>query len=121
MDGSTAANFFTAEEDPARHIFRAVCAAVEPLGPVELRAGKTQLSFWRRHSFAAVWLPARVLGRGAPLVLTIFLRRRDPSPRWKQVVEPYPGRFTHHLELFTPAEVDDEVRGWLRAAWECAG
>ena len=60
-------------------------------------------------------------GMAAPLVLTLALRRQDPSPRWKQIVEPYPGRFTHHLELFSPAEVDEEVENWLNEAWQLAG
>jgi hypothetical protein len=45
---------------------------------------------------------------------------RSDSPRWKEIVEPAPGRFTHHLELYDVADVDDEVRGWLRQAWEAA-
>jgi hypothetical protein len=53
-------------------------------------------------------------------VLTVGLRRRDGSPRWKQIVEPYPGRFTHHLELRSPGEVDAEVEAWLREAWGLA-
>ncbi|NTU80389.1 MAG: hypothetical protein HGA45_13600 [Chloroflexales bacterium] len=66
-------------------------------------------------------MPDRYLrGRTAPLVLSIGLPWRDQSPRWKQVGEPYPGRFMHHLELYDPAEVDDEVRTWLRQAWEAA-
>jgi hypothetical protein len=40
--------------------------------------------------------------------------------RWKQIVEPAPGRFTHHLELHTASEIDDEVRRWLQEAWEAA-
>ncbi len=56
-----------------------------------------------------------------PLVLTVLLGRRDGSPRWKEVVEPAPGRFTHHLELQTSAEIDDEVRAWLQEAWDAAG
>jgi hypothetical protein len=67
-------------------------------------------------------MPEQYLHRSAaPLVLTVGLRRRDPSPRWKQVVEPAPGRFTHHLVLYATADLDDEVRGWLREAWEEAG
>ena len=50
-------------------------------------------------------------------MLTLSLQRRDPSPRWKEVVEPAPGRFTHHLELYTTADIDDEVLDWLREAW----
>jgi hypothetical protein len=50
-------------------------------------------------------------------VLSIFLRRRDGSPRWKKVGEPQPGRFTHHLELRSAKELDDEVRSHLSEAW----
>jgi hypothetical protein len=55
------------------------------------------------------------------LVLTVFLRSRDPSSRWKQIIEPYPGPFTHHLELYKREQVDDQVREWLSEAWEAAG
>jgi hypothetical protein len=24
----------------------------------------------------------------------------------------------HHLELYAPADVDDQVRAWIRTAWE---
>jgi hypothetical protein len=50
-------------------------------------------------------------------VLTLALRRRDPSPRWKEIVEPARGRFTHHLELHSVDDIDQEVRGWLSDAW----
>jgi hypothetical protein len=59
-------------------------------------------------------------GRHAPLVLTLSFRHRDPSPRWKEIVEPKPGRFTHHLELYSATDIDDEVCSWLQAAWEAA-
>ena len=36
-------------------------------------------------------------------------------------MEPYPGRFTHHLELFSLEEVDEEVENWLNEAWQLAG
>jgi hypothetical protein len=58
--------------------------------------------------------------KAAPLVLTVSLRSRDSSPRWKEIVEVRPGRFTHHLELYAPEEVDDAVRGWLQEAWQLA-
>jgi hypothetical protein len=53
-------------------------------------------------------------------VLTLALRRRDSSPRWKEIVEPRPGRFTHHLELRSAADIDDKVLGWLQEAWDAA-
>ncbi len=78
------------------------------------------MAFRRRRPFAWAWVPARYLGRGAPLVLTLSFDHRDGSTRWKEIVEPAPGRFTHHLELWAMSEIDDEVRAWLRAAWQAA-
>jgi hypothetical protein len=47
-------------------------------------------------------------------------RHRDRSSRWKEVVEPIPGRFMHHLELFAPSDVDSAVKNWFRSAWSAA-
>ena len=105
----------------SRSIFRAIGSAVQEIGPAETRVSRSQISFHRRHAFAAAWRPGQHLrGERPPLVLSVYLRRRAPSPRWKQVVGPRPGRFTHHLELRSPAEVDDEVRQWLAEAWRDA-
>ena len=112
--------FFAGRPD-SRQIFEALRIAVDALGPVEVRVTKSQVAFRRRRAFAWAWMPGAYLrGQVAPLVLTLPFRRRDPSPRWKEVVEPYPGRFTHHLELRSPAEIDDEVRAWLQETWTAA-
>ena len=109
---------FFAGHERSQGLFEAVRQAVAAVGPAEMRVSKSQISFRRRMAFAWVWMPAQYLGRdAAPLVLTIGLRRRDPSPRWKEVVEPAPGRFTHHLELYGAGDVDLEVRAWLQEAW----
>jgi hypothetical protein len=113
--------FFAGREE-SRAIFEAVRHEVEAIGPAELRVGKSQVSFRRRKAFAWVWMPGQYLrGKAAPLVLTLSFPSPDPSPRWKQTVEPRSGRFTHHLELYAVADVDDEVRGWLRDARAVAG
>ena len=118
--GDPISDFFTGYE-AARPIFDALRQAVEALGPVELRVGKSQVSFRRRIAFAWAWMPDRYLGPGhAPLVLSVALRHRDASPRWKEIVEPAPGRFMHHLELRAPDEIDDEVRRWIAEAYAIA-
>lgn len=106
----------------AQQLFRLVVAAQQSVGPASLRVTKSQIALRRSRAFAWVWMPDRHL-RGhhsAPLVLSVALPARDSSPRWKEVVEPAPGRFMHHLELRDPAEVDEEVRGWLLRAWAAA-
>jgi hypothetical protein len=106
----------------AAAILEAARGVLRSIGPVEERLSTSQLAFRRRRAFAWAWAPGQYLrGPAAPLVLSIALRARDASPRWKEVVEPAPGRFTHHLELQEPGDVDAEVAGWLRTAWQAAG
>jgi hypothetical protein len=89
---------------------------------MELGVTKSQVAFRRKKGFAWVWMPEMYLKRkAAPLVLTIGLHRRDPSARWKQVVEPYPGRFIHHLELHSEQDLDERVQALLAEAWKLAG
>ena len=105
----------------SKRLFDAVYREVESLGEMSIRVTKSQIAFRRKRNFAMVWRPGQYLrGKTAPLVLTIALRRCDKSPRWKEIVEPVPGRFTHHLELYHTTDIDDEVRSWLREAWELA-
>lgn len=107
----------------AKTLYEVVRREIEALGEAEMRVSKSQIAFRRRRAFAWVWRPGQYLtGRAvAPLVLTVALPGRDASPRWKEIVEPVPGKFIHHLELTDPADIDDEVRGWLRQAWDAAG
>jgi hypothetical protein len=112
---------FFAGYEASRPVFEALRSAIEDLGPSEIRVTKSQVAFCRRKAFAWAWIPDRYLhGNHAPLVLTLSFRYRNPSPRWKEIVEPKPGRFTHHLELYSIKDIDDEVRGWLQAAWAAA-
>lgn len=91
---------YFAGQEASRQFFDALRSAVDAIGPAELRVSKSQIAFRRRVAFAWAWTPARYLrGRVAPLVLTLSFCHRDASPRWKEIAEPAPGRFTHHLEL----------------------
>jgi hypothetical protein len=100
-------------------IFDAVRLAVRALGGVTEHASTSQIAYRRARTFAWVWVPRKYLRRDglAPLVLSVALRRRDDSARWKQVVEPRADRFTHHVELRQASEVDDDVHRWLAEAW----
>lgn len=113
---------FFAGQKESRRVFDALYAEIMALGPADIHVTKSQVAFRRRVAFAWAWMPGMYLrGEQAPLVLTLSLRRRHPSPRWKEIVEPVKGRFTHHLELHSRGEIDAEVREYLREAWEAAG
>jgi hypothetical protein len=108
---------FFAGREVSRRIFDALKRAIDDLGPSELRVTESQVAFCREKPYAWAWVPGMVLrGDQAPLVLTLCPRRRDASDRWEEVVEPRTGRFTHHLELHSAAEIDREVRACLLEA-----
>ena len=95
---------------------------VEPLGGATLRTSRSQVGFAHRRGFAYVWRPGQYLrDPDAEAVLTVVLDRRDPSPRWKSVVQPSPRHWTHHLEVRSIDDLDDEVAGWVTEAWTAAG
>ena len=100
-------------------LFRAVEAAF-PEGRV--RVQKTQISFYGRHLFAAASLPVR-RRKDWPrtcLVVTVGLGYRLESPRVAVASEPYPGRWTHHILVTEAGQIDEELMGWLREAWDFA-
>lgn len=113
--------FFTGYE-LSRPIFDALHHIIAQTGHAQLRVSKSQVAFRHSKPFAWAWIPGRYLsGKPAPLVLTLAFRGRNPSPRWKEIVEPTPGRFMHHLELYNCDDLDTEVRQWITEAWELAG
>lgn len=89
-------------------------------GAYEVRVSRSQVAFRRRRGFAYLWLPGQYLrDRRRPhdeVVLSIVLGRRDDSPRWKEVVQPSPHHWMHHLVVEAVAELDDEVAAWLTEA-----
>lgn len=118
----TEAEAFFAGSSLGLAVFRRVQAVLEQCGPCDLRVARTQVGWARRRGFAFLWLPGRWLrAPDAEVVLTVALTRRDPSPRWKEVVQPRPGLHVHHLELRDAADVDEEVAQWLREAYAAAG
>jgi predicted transport protein len=106
----------------SKALFEVVRDTIMQMGAAEIHVMKSQVEFRRKKNFAWVWVPGRYL-RGkkiAPLVLTFSLHKEDPSPRWKQIVQTSARRYTHHLELFSPADIDEQVQSWLRNAWKAA-
>ena len=78
------------------------------------RVQKSQISFYGTHLFAMVSLPKRKRDPG--IVVTFGLGRHELSPRIGAAVEPYPGRWTHHVPVTGEDQLDGELLGWLREA-----
>ena len=102
-------------------LFHAVEAMLAAPTPPAIRATKSQVAFREKRGFAYIWWPGRYIASEVPAVLSIALPRRIDSGRFKEVVNPSPGMWMHHLELRTVDELDGEVAGWLREARQAAG
>ena len=90
--------------------------------PFTVKAGRTQLSLRNRYVFAAVSLPWR-RRKDWPeefLLLSLGLGRKVEHPRISQAVEAYPGRWTHHILLTAPEELDATLLGWVEKAYRFA-
>lgn len=81
---------------------------------VTIRVQKSQIAFdnGRRFAFASL--------RGKRLVVTFGLGERVDSSRIAQAVEPYPGRWTHHVILQDISEMNGELLGWIAQAYHFA-
>ena len=115
--------FFDAhpEAPPLYQAFEERLFAAFPV--VNKRVQKTQITFSNRHVFACVSF-ARVrrkaqLPKGY-LVVTLGLPAPLSSERIAVKTEPYPGRWTHHIVVSKPEELDEALRSWICEAYAFA-
>jgi len=93
-------------------------ALIARLPQTVIRVQKSQIRFSSRYGFGSASLPYRRRKEWPEncLVVSFGLNERLESPRIFSAVEPYPQRWTHHVLISSPAEIDDELLSWLQAA-----
>lgn len=115
---------FYFHERPMEHsLYEVLAARMEEAFPdAAVKVQKSQISFYARHLFAAASLPVR-RKKGWParcLLVTFGLSHRVDHPRIAVAVEPYPNRWTHHVAVSAPEEIDEQLMDWLREAHDFA-
>jgi hypothetical protein len=95
-----------------RALFDALAKAVRKCGPVEVLSEKTRIAFHRRMSFISIY------PRKDHLILGFVLASRVEHPRFESVQTFSPRNHLHNLRLRSIDEIDDDVRSWIRAAYE---
>ena len=86
---------------------------------VQIKVQKSQISFYNRHMFACVSFAKVRKAKERPdhyIVVTFGLDHRLDSPRIDVATEPYPNRWTHHVLISSPSEINDELMGWIQEA-----
>ncbi len=88
-----------------------------------VRVQKTQISFSDRHMFACVSFMRPKRKAELPedyFVLTLGMPYPLDAERVAAKTEPYPGRWTTHIVLSGPEQLDGELFGWVDQAHEFA-
>ena len=88
-----------------------------------IQVQKTQITFSNRHVYAcASFLRVRRKAElpDPYLVLTLGMPYPLESGRVAVKTEPYPGRWTTHILLSRPDELDEELFSWAKEAYDIA-
>jgi hypothetical protein len=103
---------FARSAPSVREVFDAYLAAVEEVGPVTVIAQKTRIVFMDRVRFTGATVHKDFIR-----VPFIFHHRVD-SMRFAKIEFLEPSYYLHYLKLYTPDQIDDEVREWIRETWK---
>ena len=95
-----------------RSLFDALVKEVRKCGPCEVLSEKTRIAFHRRMSFLSVVVQKR------RLLLGFVFGHAIDSPRFDQSVSYSPRNEWRRLPISDVAEIDDEVRSWIREAYD---
>jgi hypothetical protein len=95
----------------------------EILPDMTLKVGKSQISFYLGHQFGCASLLAVRRKKDLPspyLTVTFGLAYPVEHPRIAAKTQPYPNRWTHHVVIGQPKDVDEVLLAWLKEAAEFA-
>ena len=116
MDATAAIDLFFAGKKQEWTICDALRAALIARWPeLSVRAMKTCISFDAPRPCCYVSPPKRKKDAGA-IVVSFGLDRHLNDKRIDMAVEAAPGRFTHHLLLRDPGDIDEQMLKWLDEA-----
>ena len=88
-----------------------------------IKVQKSQISYYNRHLYACVSFLKVKKKAELPedyFVLTLGLSAPLESDRVAAKTEPYPGRWTTHFVISSPADLDEELFDWIEQAYNFA-
>ena len=95
-----------------RQIYDSLIRNLKKIGPLVEDPKKTSIHINNKTALAGV------ATRKAHLILTIKSDRKLGSPRIHKSEQVSAHRFHHEIKLTSPSDVDQELLGWLRIAYE---
>jgi hypothetical protein len=117
MNKDKVENFFNNQAKQIS-LFLKVEQMIRSIGEVTVEVKKSQISFGTKVKFAWVWLPRKWDSRPKnSIVLTFGVARHIENKQIVQAVEPYPGRWTHHIIIQDKTDLNNNVYKWLHEAY----
>lgn len=105
---------YTGPKAALRGVHDAIMAAVSQFGPFEIAPKKTYLSLRRRKQFATV-------GPATNTRVEVGLNMKDVAATPRLEALPPGGMCQYRVRLGEAREVDAELLGWIRRAFDAAG
>jgi hypothetical protein len=105
---------YTGPKAALRPIHDAFMLAVEAFGPFEIAPKKGYVSLRRKKQFA-------MIGPGANTRVDLGLNLKDVKPPARIVAQPPGGMCQYKVKLTAASDVDAELIGWVRRAYDAAG
>ena len=108
----TIASHFENKSPLVFEIYTELIKALKRFGPIIEEPKKTSIHLVNRTALAGV------ATRKTSIVLTIKSDRKLAGSRIHKTEQVSANRFHHEIKLVSPSEVDDELIGWLREAYD---
>lgn len=105
---------YTGAKAPLRALHEAVIRQVRGFGEFEQAPKKAYVSLRRKKQFAMV-------GPATKDLIEIGINARDLAPGARLKTMPAGGMCPYTLRIAGPGDIDAELTGWLRAAYDAAG
>ena len=93
-------------------IYEKLIKELQKFGTLKIEPKKTSIHLGNRFGFAGVYT------RKDYMNLEIHLRNKLTNNRVSKVEQASPNRFHHTIKISTPKEVDKELLGWLKEAYD---
>ena len=106
---------FEGSAPAVRAVYDRILQVAKRFGPVQEEPKKTSIHLARKTAFAGI------ATRKTALILTLKSATDLESPRVSKHEQASAKRWHLEVRLDDPAQVDAEIEGWLKAAYDLAG
>lgn len=93
-------------------IYKKLIKEVQKFGPVKIEPKKASIQLANRFAFVGI------LVRKNCLNLEVHMNHKLKSKKFSKVEQASANRYLHNITIFSPAELDEELLGWLKEAYE---